>query len=125
MSSKYRALTDHLTSLETDEVRLSFARIEQILGFTLPPSASAYQAWWSNNPRSQSLSWLAAGFRTINLDLAGEMITFIRVEQPIAGFPDDDPGEAAPEPLTIALAKRGLAATYGVDPSQVDITIRG
>ena len=32
---------------------------------------------------------------------------------------------AAPAPLTIAQAKEALAATYGVQPQSVEITIRG
>lgn len=52
---KYDPLRDYLIKCGNDEVTLSFADIESILGRALPPSASNYDAWWANiTARSRS-----------------------------------------------------------------------
>jgi hypothetical protein len=49
----------------------------------------------------------------------------------VGGDEDDTESVGEPAPvasssgLTIAEAKAGLAATFGVDPSQIEITIKG
>ena len=119
MSLKYRKLTQHLASLDSTEWNASFAEIESVLGFPLPDSARQYQAWWSNQMRSQSLGWQLAGWKATALDLNNERVTFVYV-----GGEDSEPVEEISQTLTIQQAKGLLAATFGVDPSQVDITIR-
>ena len=43
--------------------RLSFAQIEQVLGFELPDAARVSPEWWSSgNGRGHALAWEAAGF---------------------------------------------------------------
>ena len=119
MSSKYTKLTEYLASLDTDRWTATFKQIERVLMFRLPQSAREYQAWWSNQMRSQSLGWQLAGWKTTDLDLRNERVTFVYA----AG--DDPQLEVRPvEPMTIQEAKDGLAARFGVDPSQVEITIR-
>ena len=127
MSKKYRKLTEHLASRDDHKWTASFREIERILGLPLPASARSYQAWWSNQMRSQSLGWQDAGWRATALDLRNEHVTFV-----CPGADDEDAahtGDAVALPtaagLTIIEAKAGLAATFGVDPSQVEITIRG
>ena len=48
----------------------------------MPNSARRYQAWWANqsnsSARPQAASWMEAGWRTSDLDLSGECVTFIR-----------------------------------------------
>jgi hypothetical protein len=76
MSSKYDPLYDYLKCLPADmrDKTLTFAALEEILGFMLPNSAYKYQAWWSN-PSSENdrhvhaRAWLVAGWKvdTINL----------------------------------------------------------
>lgn len=80
--SKYRQLHDYLASARVERQRLSFAAIEDILGFALPASARTYPAWWSNDGTGgrQSGAWLSAGWKTDELDLAGETVTFRRCE---------------------------------------------
>ena len=118
MSNKYRKLTLHLSSIDETEWPATFAEIESILGFSLPESARQYQAWWSNQMRSQSLAWQSAGWKATALDLENERVTFVYV----AG---EEPNEVPQStPMTIQEAKEKLAATFGVDPSQVEITIR-
>lgn len=119
MSSKYTKLTEYLASLDTKRWTATFEQIERVLRFPLPQSAREHQAWWSNQMRSQSLGWQLAGWKTTDLDLRNERVTFVYV----AG---DAPQPEIPqvEPLTIQEAKEGLATRFGVDPSQIEITIR-
>ncbi|MBD3730912.1 MAG: hypothetical protein IE933_14530 [Sphingomonadales bacterium] len=119
MSMKYRKLTEYLANLDRTEWMASFEQIEEILGFALPDSARQYQAWWSNQMRSQSLGWQSAGWKATALDLKAECVTFVYV-----GGEDDTEEDLALRPLTIREAKEGLAATFGIDPDQVEITIR-
>ncbi|PHR57598.1 MAG: hypothetical protein COA47_11495 [Robiginitomaculum sp.] len=78
--SKYENLEQYLSNLVTDEWRVNFASIEKLLKFELPPSARKYPAWWSNDAKthSQTRAWLNAGWRTGNLDIRGEKVTFRR-----------------------------------------------
>ncbi len=65
---KYDPLRDYLMRCGSDEVTLSFADIESIIGRPLPPSALHYDAWWANigdsvlTQHSQAKSWHAAGY---------------------------------------------------------------
>ena len=115
---KYRPLTDHLEALSDATERMTFEQVEAVLGFSLPQSARTHQAWWANQDRGQSLSWLRAGFRTSAVSLEEETLTFLR-----ADVADELPSLLL-EPLTIAEAKERLAVTFGVEPSQIEITIR-
>ena len=47
--SKYQPLADYLAAQSADEVTLSFAQIEALIGTALPPSAHA-RAWWKSSP---------------------------------------------------------------------------
>ena len=63
---KYDPLRDYLMRCGSDDVLLSFADVEAILGCPLPPSASKYDAWWANigddpfTQHSHARSWHAA-----------------------------------------------------------------
>lgn len=131
MSRKYQKLTEHLAGLDDTRWRASFDDVERVLGIPLPDSARNYQAWWANQMRSQSLGWQLAGWKVVDLDLKSEKVTFVYV-----GGDEDDSENVTPQTasgsggsgsdgLTIAEAKTGLAATFGVDPEQIEITIRG
>ena len=80
--SKFEPLTAFLGSLPTSERRVTFSEIERILGFKLPPSARRHRPWWSNNPDNSAITkaWLAAGFRTEQVDMAGETLVFSRAK---------------------------------------------
>jgi len=69
-------------SLDEPSWRSSFAEIEAVLGFALPRSAYAYPAWWSNDAtgHSHSLAWLDAGWKTEQVDIAGQKLTFRKAE---------------------------------------------
>lgn len=82
---KYEPLKRHLQSqLTAAQARMTFAEIEGLLAFPLPMSARKYQAWWSNTRQghSHAAAWLDADWRTADLDLAGEAVTFVK-EQPL------------------------------------------
>ena len=78
--SKYSPLTLHLQSCNLAHVPMRFAEIEALLGFALPPSSRQHRGWWSNNPINNVMTkaWLAAGFTTRNVDLAGEQVVFAK-----------------------------------------------
>lgn len=127
MAGKYMELAAHLAGLDNARWTASFEEIERILGFPLPDSARNHQAWWANQMRSQSLGWQLAGWKATDLDLQNERVTFVYVgsdEHRGAGPKQEVARTPPPTPLTIAEAKAGLAAAFGVDPSQIEIIIK-
>ena len=77
-TSKYELLGLHLAQQTTNQIQLSFAEMEQIIGASLPDSASKYPAWWSNGGHSQSDAWLKHGWRVSSVKL-GQHIGFSRI----------------------------------------------
>jgi hypothetical protein len=77
--SKYEPLQAYLRGRNTEMVPMSFAEIEKVLGFALPKS-QMYAAWWSNNPTNNVMTneWLAAGYRTEQVDIEGRKLVFRR-----------------------------------------------
>ena len=49
MPGKYKALYEYVDNRYANTVVLTFAHIEDLLGFTLPDSAHVDHAWWANN----------------------------------------------------------------------------
>lgn len=80
--SKYEPLGAFLQSRSAEEVPMTFAQIEKLVGAKLPPSAK-YRAWWSNNPTNSVMTkvWLEAGFRSGEVDLAARKLVFRRVRK--------------------------------------------
>ena len=80
--SKYTALTTYLQDLQNSSVRMSFYEIEGVLGLPLPKSARKHQPWWANDrtKERQTNAWLSVGWKTENLDLECEQITFRRID---------------------------------------------
>jgi hypothetical protein len=77
--SKYDLLGQHLAALRLDQWRPTFREIEAVLGFSFPASARIYPAWWSNGSGTrQSAAWLDVGWRTEDLALGSERVTFRR-----------------------------------------------
>lgn len=79
--SKYAGLGDYLRSVQSDEVRLTFAEIERIIGAKLPRNSQHYRAWWSNNPWNSSMTkvWLDAGYKSEQVDMEGRTLVFRRL----------------------------------------------
>jgi hypothetical protein len=113
--SKYEPLRKHLEAAGRAQVAMSFAEIERVLGFSLPPSSRKYRAWWSNNASNSVITeaWLDAGFQTEQVDMKRGRLVFRRADaaedpglsehHPLYGCmkgtvtfaPDYDPGEPA------------------------------
>jgi DNA-binding transcriptional regulator YiaG len=76
--NKYEPLHRHLRRTQQDEVTLTFAEIEGLLGDGLPETARTVRGWWSNRHTgsSQAVSWMDAGYHVVALDLAREQVTF-------------------------------------------------
>jgi hypothetical protein len=77
--SKYEVLSRFLRDTDKSKLNLKFSEIERILGTPLPASARRYPAWWSNNRGShvQAHAWLDSGFRTEQVDVAAETLSFV------------------------------------------------
>jgi hypothetical protein len=77
---KYEPLTSFLRRQTADEVRLTFAQIERVIGAKLPPKAQLQRAWWSNSASNNVLTkaWLVAGFRSEQVDIEGRQLVFRR-----------------------------------------------
>lgn len=78
--SRYRNLTDHLTSIGDDAVTLSFDEIDDLVG-GLPPSARKHASWWANStkPSGQSRHWMTAG-RKASVDMDQLLVTFRKAD---------------------------------------------
>lgn len=116
--SKYEPLTAYLRQQPYREVRLRFGDLEKILGFKLPSSASQHRAWWSNNGSNNVMTkaWLSAGFRTRDVDMEKERLTFERVGAPDPETPPTAPTPQPPDDLT--LVQRVLEVLRGDDELQ-------
>jgi hypothetical protein len=75
--SKYDPLAAFLKEAHGRDVRMTFAEIENILGFPLPAS-KRHPAWWSNSATNNTMTevWLSAGYKTEQVDVSGERVTF-------------------------------------------------
>jgi hypothetical protein len=80
---KYTPLRTYLESRSAETVPMTFSEIERLIGFKLPQS-QAYAAWWSNNPTNNVMTkeWLAAGYKTEQVDLEGRKLVFRRTRPP-------------------------------------------
>ena len=73
MSGKYLLLYKYLANRYADTVVLTFAEIEDLLGFALPDQARVQQEWWVNN----SDPWVLAD-RTAVPNLVARTVVFAR-----------------------------------------------
>ena len=76
--SKYHPLFAYLRQCGRDEVTLTLAEIEALLGDPLPASAFTQPAWWSNRSRgaTQATAWMGAGYHAERVELALGRVTF-------------------------------------------------
>jgi len=78
-TGKYRPLWSWLVERNADEVTLSFSDVERILGFQLPPSSREHVPHWHGYKGSAvARAIIDAGFRSRNVDLGSERVTFVR-----------------------------------------------
>ncbi|KYH40454.1 MAG: putative transcriptional regulator [Candidatus Bathyarchaeota archaeon B63] len=79
--SKYTYLREYLTrrAKYSSYVKLTFKRIEDIMGGRLPPSAMSDAGWWTNRSgRPHSDAWLSVGWVVGKVELDRKEVTFVR-----------------------------------------------
>ena len=79
--SKYTYLREYLArkAKYSSYARLSFKKIEEIMGDRLPPSALYNPQWWSNiHGQSHSDAWLSVGWKVEEVDLEKREVVFRR-----------------------------------------------
>jgi hypothetical protein len=80
--AEYRSLHKYLDDRYANTVVLTFAEIEDLLGFTLPGLARVEQDWWAtadadSTPSAQSRSWTQAS-RSAKANLVAQTVVFER-----------------------------------------------
>ena len=81
-SKKYRLLSDYLQESNQSRVKLSYAKIEEILGFELPDSAAVHRTFWANTAsHSIALSWLSVNYSVVEVNLEDKYIVFEQVRE--------------------------------------------
>lgn len=86
--SKYQPLTGFLRSRSTEQVPMTFAEIEKVLGFRLPSSAYEYPAWWANDTGKshvQARAWISAGYETEQVNQTARKLIFKRTGREYGG----------------------------------------
>ena len=135
--SKYEPLRNFLKSKTSEAIPMTFAEVEAVLGFKLPPS-HRYRAWWSNNSFNNVMTneWLAAGYKTEQVDIEGRKLVFRRTKREggVAKASDTEKAGAAPDekrprrhPLIGAMKDvtwiaPGIDLTEPADPQWADLT---
>ena len=107
--SKYEALGEFLRQQSNDQIAMSFADVERIIGEKLPRSASAHREWWANDvTHVNARVWLDAGFESEKVDMSGRRLVFARTRPPVSSADDKY------HPL-VGLLKDVTFVTPGVD----------
>jgi Holliday junction resolvase-like predicted endonuclease len=79
-TGKYRSLWEWLRSRSDSEITLTFAQIEEVLGFVLPPSSRHHAAHWvSYQGSAVARAILDAGWKASRVDLSGEKVVLSRL----------------------------------------------
>src|SRR6266568_5163629 len=94
--SKYAPLGQFLRDQDSDEVAMTFAQIERIIGAKLPRSQYD-RGWWSNNPQNNVMTrvWLGAGYLTKEVDIRHRKLVFRRIDARRLPPSNDDRKRAA------------------------------
>lgn len=111
--SKYEPLRQHLQAFGGGEWQATFADLEALLGFTLPNSARTYSAWWANSAQGSSAAktWLDAGWRVDEVQLADQTVVFQRAGiqvPPPPSVPQIDLSSAEPMACRVRVAWKEL-----------------
>ena len=119
---EYKKLYTHLCGLEAEEWKTTFSEIEAIIGDKLPDSARKYRGWWANKKLVNGLGvdalWLEAGWKSVDLDMDAETLTFVKMKGP-EDMPEFNFAEIWP-PLNLGPWPEGLVLTRDIaytDPS--------
>jgi hypothetical protein len=80
MASKYDVISRHLQASRAATLQMKFSEIAALVG-ELPASAREHREGWSNNESHTHArnGWLAAGWKTAKVDMAAQLLTFVRV----------------------------------------------
>lgn len=79
VTGRYAPLYRHLLSAPGEELVMTFAEIEDVLGGKLPPSARKHRPCWANSQVSLlGRVWLRAGWRVAAIDIPTEEVRFVR-----------------------------------------------
>jgi hypothetical protein len=115
--SKYEPLGQFLRGQTRNQIPMTFAEIEKILGAPLPASKK-HRAWWSNNPSNNVMTreWLSAGYETESVNVDSGKLIFRRTAgaAPAAAKEDIDP---ARHPMFGCL-KGMITFAEGYDPTE-------
>ena len=81
-AGEYQLLHKYLRDRFANRVVLTFAEIEDLLGFQLPDPARVHLSWWdggdfAGSPSTQSFAWTLAG-RTAVVNLPAKHVVFDR-----------------------------------------------
>ncbi|MDQ2652833.1 MAG: hypothetical protein M3Z20_07280 [Chloroflexota bacterium] len=79
MAGKYEPLAEHLESQVANEITMSFADVEALVG-KLPQSAHEHRAWWANSTSQVEAKdgWLSVAWEVGDVDQAKGVVTFRR-----------------------------------------------
>jgi hypothetical protein len=81
-NSKYEPITAFfMRQDDRNMIRLSFERVEQIIGASLAPTARTDRTWWGNtrnSTRTQARAWLVAGWMVGTVDFGAGVVEFVR-----------------------------------------------
>lgn len=81
-TGKYRPLWQWLIEQHSDAVNLTFADVERVLGFPLPPSSRNHPAHWSGYDGSAvARAIVDAGWRAEGVDLNAQRLTLRRTRR--------------------------------------------
>lgn len=81
VGTKYSTLSVYLARRArwTNWVKLTFSKLEEIIGDRLPSSAKKSKSWWSNTKgRSQTQAWLDVGWKVQEVNLNHGTVIFKR-----------------------------------------------
>ncbi len=74
--SKYRRLKEYLFNCDKNVEKLSFEKVEEIVGFKLPESAYLYRAWWANSSHNALRVWIPVGWYVSVIDFQEKYVEF-------------------------------------------------
>jgi hypothetical protein len=85
-AGEYRLLHKYLRDRYADSVVLTFAQIEDLLGFSLPDAARRHETWWDTagpdtDASKQSASWTRAS-RAASVNMTAQIVVFDRLSSP-------------------------------------------
>jgi len=83
-NTKYSPFTSYLKFRAgfTDTVKLSFAKIDGIMGENLPMTAYREEKWWNNSPDdAHTKAWLNAGWNVQEVNLKEGYVVFKKVKE--------------------------------------------